>query len=401
MNRIIRVACGLSGGVDSSVAAMILKNKGYDVVGVFMRNWKPVGDEGLEGVCPSSGDFEDAQRVARKLDIKLVEVDFEKEYWNFVFSEFLNDYEEGLTPNPDILCNQFIKFGYFFNYCTERLDAAAIATGHYAKTNFGYDLDNATLKPKLLKSVDRAKDQTFFLSKIPQTALRKTLFPLGDMTKVNVRKLATEGGLNNVASKPDSTGICFIGPRKFRHFIDQYIEPKPGVFVDIDSGLVVGKHQGIHHFTLGQRCNIGGLPQAHYIAYKHVPTQTIYVAAGHEHPALYSSGVITHEPTWINDEPKELHTGELYGYFKYQQTEEAVPCVITMTDKVSNRLKIMFTNGPSRALTPGQYGVIYVGEECLGNARIKIPLSMYPLVGQMYSETVNVNSLQIHKKISS
>ncbi|XP_022253209.1 mitochondrial tRNA-specific 2-thiouridylase 1-like [Limulus polyphemus] len=273
-----KVVCGISGGVDSSVAALLLKRKGYDVLGVFMRNWD-IADE--TGHCSIDKDKEDAEYVCRKIGIPLQEVNFVRHYWNEVFSDLIEDYQNGLTPNPDILCNKSIKFNIFYDYATENLGADAIATGHYARTSFGEDLEyyQENKRVRLLKAVDGGKDQTFFLSQVPQKSLQRTLFPLGGITKNSVKKIALHAGLNYIAKKKESTGICFIGKRNFQDFIKDYVKPKPGNFVDVETGEVVGTHAGIHFWTMGQRCHIPGLHTAYFVADKDMKTQDILVAS--------------------------------------------------------------------------------------------------------------------------
>ncbi|XP_066143682.1 mitochondrial tRNA-specific 2-thiouridylase 1 [Euwallacea fornicatus] len=361
-----RVALGISGGVDSAVAALLLKTRGYDVQGVFMRNWD-IADE--KGNCRADEDLKDASYICDKLNIPLHQVNFVKEYWNEVFSHLLKDYESGDTPNPDILCNKNVKFKHFFEYAQCCLKADAIATGHYARTSFGSYLEN--YKPntnvRLLRAQDIRKDQTFFLCQLQQQVLRRTMFPLGDLTKWEVKHIAVEHGLERIALKPESMGICFIGSRNFQDFIKEYIEDKPGKFIDIDTGQVVGEHQGIHQWTLGQRSRVHGIPEPYFICQKNVKENIIYVVQGTNHPALYSSLFFTCPPHWISLEPPELKKDSiLHCYFKFQHTNDVVSSEVCQ----SNMGLIVKLKLPKRALTPGQYAVFYRGNECLGSAKI-------------------------------
>ncbi|XP_050305844.1 mitochondrial tRNA-specific 2-thiouridylase 1 [Anthonomus grandis grandis] len=361
-----RVALGISGGVDSAVAALLLKNKGYDVQGVFMKNWD-IADE--KGSCRADEDYKDASYICNQLNIKLHHVNFVKEYWNEVFCNLIKEYESGMTPNPDILCNRNVKFNYFYKYAMEHLKADAIATGHYARTSFGPYLENFNPNEsvRLLRAEDARKDQTFFLCQVRQEALRRTMFPLGDLIKFEVKQLAAQNNLEKIALKHESMGICFIGSRNFQEFIQEYIEDKPGKFVDIDTGEVVGEHKGLHQWTLGQRSRLHSLPDAYFICRKSLQDSIIYVAQGTNHPALYSSLFFTLPPHWIHSQPKELQRGELLQCeFKFQHTQTWAPCRILQSDEgLVVRLEY-----PKRALTPGQYAVFYKDKECLGSSRI-------------------------------
>ncbi|CAH0686175.1 unnamed protein product [Spodoptera exigua] len=362
-----RVALGISGGVDSAVAALLLKRAGYQVEGVFMRNW----DNNYEaGFCSDEKDFEDATYVCRKLNIPLHRVYFIKEYWNDVFTVILKEYETGLTPNPDILCNRYIKFDSFFQHCRNNLGIDAIATGHYANTSFGPFLEkyNENEGVRLLQPKDKHKDQTFFLSQIKQFALRKCMFPIAGLLKKEVREIAKSEGLLNVANKKDSTGICFIGKNKFQNFIEEYIQTKKGLFIDIDTGQVVGEHGGLHKWTVGQRCGLPSHKGAYFVFKKDLETNNIYVAAGTKHPALWNNICFTDHPHWIHSEPSELTSNNVLDcYFRFQHTKPLTACRV-----VNNRegLTIILQNN-LRALTEGQFGVFYKDGECLGSAKIK------------------------------
>ncbi|XP_069694027.1 mitochondrial tRNA-specific 2-thiouridylase 1 isoform X2 [Periplaneta americana] len=278
MLNIRRVIVAVSGGVDSAVAALILKKKGYDVVGVFMQNWDTADET---GICSATQDAEDARWVCSRLGIPFSVVSFVREYWNDVFCNLLEDYQNGYTPNPDILCNGHIKFDKFLKYAQDNLDADAIATGHYASTTFGSFLENCDFSAgvHLLKPRDLFKDQTFFLSQVSQIPLQKTMFPLANLTKTQVKKIASEYGMDYISKKKESSGICFIGTRHFQNFISEYLNDSPGYFRDIDSGVIVGRHAGIHHWTIGQRCRIGGQLKPYYVARKEPKNNDIFVYA--------------------------------------------------------------------------------------------------------------------------
>ncbi|XP_012252584.2 mitochondrial tRNA-specific 2-thiouridylase 1 [Athalia rosae] len=363
-----RVVIGMSGGVDSAVSALFLKKKGFDVVGVFMQNWD-IRDE--TGHCSSERDREDAARICEKLGVPLNHVNFVKEYWNDVFSNLLKDYQTGYTPNPDIRCNEFIKFRAFYDYARNELAADAVATGHYTSTSFGPYLEGFApgKNARLLKAKDPVKDQTFFLSRIPQDSLRRAMFPVGGHYKRDVIKIARENGLNDVANKKESMGICFIGSRRFQDFISEYVENKPGNFVDLETSSVVGRHNGIHHWTMGQRCKIGGVPKPYFVCRKDADTNDIWVVPGTRHPALFSRIMITEKFHWINPEWGDLidSRGILECDFRFQHTKPVVPCAVFRTKE--DRF-VVALGEPARALTPGQFAVVYSKNECLGSARI-------------------------------
>ncbi|KAL1512866.1 hypothetical protein ABEB36_002378 [Hypothenemus hampei] len=361
-----RVALGISGGVDSAIAALLLKNRGYDVQGVFMKNWD-ISDE--KGSCRADEDYKDAAYVCEKLKIKLHHVNFVKEYWNEVFCALIREYESGFTPNPDVLCNRNLKFHHFYNYAIDKLKVDAIATGHYANTSFGPFLEN--FKPnqavKLLKAKDSIKDQTFFLCQVHQEALQRTMFPLGDLMKWEVKQMAIENGLEKIAVKAESMGICFIGSRNFKDFIEQYIPDKPGKFIDIDTGETIGEHKGLHQWTLGQRSGLHGLPDPYFVCRKNVDDNIIYVAQGTKHPVMHSNLLCTSSPHWIHSTPKELLNDQiLFSDFKFQHSQNSVSCKVCQT---TNGLVVKLEE-PMRAVTAGQYAVFYQGQECLGSAKI-------------------------------
>lgn len=371
--KIQRVVCGMSGGVDSAVAASLLKQKGYEVIGAFMKNWD---DQDEDGTCriKQEEDFQDARHTCDHLRIPFVEVSFVKEYWNEVFTRLLEDYERGFTPNPDILCNKFVKFGSFYGYARRVLGADAIATGHYARNSFGKYLEGfgSSGEARLLRAFDVAKDQTLFLSEISQEALQRTMFPLGEFHKHNVRQLASEFGLEKLSRKRDSTGICFIGDRRFPRFISKYLENRPGVFVDVDSGKVVGEHNGVHQWTLGQRCRVSGGPHAYYVCRRDPKSQIILAALGHGHPSLYSRHLVVSPPHWISDKPDLSGGKPFHCMFRFQHTEWVIPCrVVKEEDKDDNSGEVEVQLAvPTRAITPGQQAVFYRGNVCLGSSKI-------------------------------
>ncbi|XP_014473250.1 PREDICTED: mitochondrial tRNA-specific 2-thiouridylase 1 [Dinoponera quadriceps] len=360
------IIVGISGGVDSAVTAFLLKSKGFNVTGAFMKNWD-IRDE--TGKCTIEKDYIDAQWVCDKLKIPLVQVDFVKEYWNEVFSDLVEKYQTGYTPNPDVLCNKNIKFDKFFHFARNKLQADAIATGHYVKTSFGPYLEDykADSGVHLLQAQDRDKDQTLFLNQVPQQTLRRCMFPLGNYLKSYVKTIAKEAGLYRVVQKKESMGICFVGKRQFEHFISEYINDKPGDYIDLDSGLTVGKHNGIHKLTIGQRCRISGRKNASFVFKKDQETNTILVVEGTIHSALLTDFMITQDIHWIIEEPYELRSGVLNCNFRFQHRNPLIPCSVY---KASNNRLFIRLSVPLRAVTKGQYAVLYSGEECLGGSVI-------------------------------
>ncbi|KAG8517955.1 Mitochondrial tRNA-specific 2-thiouridylase 1, partial [Galemys pyrenaicus] len=480
------VVCALSGGVDSAVAALLLKRRGYQVTGVFMKNWDALDEH---GVCAADRDCEDAYRVCRILDIPFHQVSYVKEYWNDVFrckreifssvsSDFLNEYEKGRTPNPDIICNKHVKFGCFFHYAVDNLGADAVATGHYARTSLEdeevfqqkhvkrpeglfrnrFEVRNgerarpgaAPCVVKLLQAADSLKDQTFFLSQVSQDALRRSLFPLGGLTKDFVKKIAAENRLRHVLQKKEgiwplghtvgveeqqavwarpsrpllslqSMGICFVGKRNFENFILQYLQPRPGRFVSIEDGRVLGTHKGYagrrgvaldrgarpqaprcwaeawqEHpaltspptgwflYTLGQRANIGGLRDPWYVVEKEGASGDVLVAPRTDHPALYRDLLRTGRVHWVAEEPPAALVRdkmmECHFRFRHQMAlgdcgqdggreprPVPVPCVLTLNQDGTVWVTAVT---PVRALALGQFAVFYKGEECLGSGKI-------------------------------
>lgn len=353
-----RVVVGLSGGVDSSVTAYLLKQQGYEVIGLFMKNWE---DDDDSEYCSSRQDLIDAAAAADVIGIELEAVNFAKEYKERVFSIFLEEYQAGRTPNPDILCNSEIKFKSFLDYAL-KMGAEKIATGHYARVRENNGLF------ELLKGVDPAKDQSYFLHRLNQHQLSKSLFPIGGYCKTEIRKIAAEIGLPN-ARKKDSTGICFIGERPFREFLHRYLSNKPGPIKTPD-GKIVGEHIGLSYYTLGQRkgIGIGGTKDSNgepwFAARKDIKENTLYVVQGHDHPWLQSMTLKASDPNWILCTPPVA--GSLLSVkTRYRMPDE--PCEIISADENS---LFLTSKEPMWAVTPGQSAVLYDGEVCLGGAVI-------------------------------
>lgn len=360
------VVCGISGGVDSSVAAYLLKKKGYDVTGVFMRNWD---SRDADERCVVDADESDAQFVCDHLEIPMRTVDFVKPYWHNVFSTMLEEYQKGWTPNPDMLCNRAIKFGVFHQHATERLGADLVATGHYACLR-----PFAGGRVQLLHALDGAKDQSFFLAQVEQRALQRSLFPVGDLEKAVVKQIAVSIGLHKIASKKESMGLCFIGKRHFRAFVEQYVEPQEGSFVNLETGKVLGMHSGIHSWTVGQRCHISGLASAHYVAHLCPHTQRITVVPGQHHPALYWRTLYTGEPHWICREPPWCTAGNvapsLRCLFRTQHRNCLAWCNVHPEEREGHGLRIHLDDY-HRAIAIGQFIVMYgTDSECYGSAKI-------------------------------
>ncbi|WP_392565102.1 tRNA 2-thiouridine(34) synthase MnmA [Utexia brackfieldae] len=355
-----KVIVGMSGGVDSSVSAYLLKQQGYQVTGLFMKNWE---EDDNDEYCSASADLADAQAVCDKLGIELLTINFAAEYWDNVFEHFLSEYKAGRTPNPDILCNKEIKFKAFLDYAAEDLGADYIATGHYVRRR---DTDAGT---ELLRGIDNNKDQSYFLYTLSEAQISKSLFPVGELEKPQVRKIADELGLIT-AQKKDSTGICFIGERKFRDFLARYLPAQPGKIRTVD-GKVIGEHQGLMYHTLGQRkgLGIGGLKDAPetpwYVVEKNLLTNELIVAQGANHPALFSTGLIAQQLDWVNRKPL-IQTIRCSVKTRYRQQD--IPCTVTpITDE---KIEVIFDE-PISAVTPGQSAVFYHHEICLGGGIIE------------------------------
>jgi len=351
------VIVGMSGGVDSSVAAWLLLEQGYEVQGLFMSNW----DEDEDGYCTAAEDFQDARQVCERLQIPLHKVSFAGEYRERVFQYFLDEYRAGRTPNPDVLCNREIKFGVCFDYA-RRLGADWVATGHYARVEH-------TPTVRLLRGLDAQKDQSYFLHAMPSEALARTLFPIGHMQKSEVRAKARELALP-VFDKKDSTGICFIGERPFAEFLERYLPAQPGPIESID-GRVLGTHRGLMYYTLGQRqgLHIGGRSDASeepwYVADKDLSRNVLIVVQGHDHPALLKSALEASQLTWVAGEAPARQF-RCTAKIRYRQPDQA--CEVQLTSE--DRCRVHFDDA-QRAITPGQYVVFYQGDVCLGGGVIE------------------------------
>ena len=366
-----RIVVGLSGGVDSAVTAWLLKRAGHEVVGIFMKNWE---DDDDDEYCSSRQDFLDAASVADVLGIEIEHVNFAAEYRDRVFAEFLREYRAGRTPNPDVLCNAEIKFKAFLDHAL-RLGAEKIATGHYARVR-----EDAFGSFELLRGLDGRKDQSYFLHRLNQAQLARTLFPIGELEKTEVRRIAAEIGLPN-AKKKDSTGICFIGERPFREFLNRYLVITPGPIED-DRGRIIGEHVGLSFYTLGQRkgIGIGGLKERHaargasdhapwFVARKDLARNVLVVVPGHDHPWLRSDALTAADASWIAGRPPAA--GRHACKTRYRQGDAA--CELLRAD-ATGTLALRFET-PQWAVTPGQSAVLYDGERCLGGAVIEATTS--------------------------
>ncbi len=353
-NKDKRVVVGMSGGVDSSVTAYLLKEQGYDVIGIFMKNWD---DTDEFGVCTATEDFEDVIRVANQIGIPYYAVNFEKEYWDKVFTYFLEEYKLGRTPNPDVMCNKEIKFKAFLEHAAS-LGADYVATGHYARTI------REDGEVKLLRGVDNNKDQTYFLNQLSQEQLSHVMFPLGEMEKSEVREIAQKAGLAT-ANKKDSTGICFIGERNFKQFLSEYLPASPGEMQTL-AGKSMGKHDGLMYYTIGQRhgLGIGGDGEAWFVVGKDLAKNVLFVEQGFHHDSLYSNSLIATDVSFTSNKPKEQHF-TCTAKFRYRQVDS----LVTVHLRADNTAEVVFDE-PVRAITPGQAVVFYDGEECIGGATI-------------------------------
>ena len=354
-----KVVIGMSGGVDSSVAAILLKKQGYDVLGLFMRNWDSsinndiLGNPDLNSdICPQEKDYNDALKVCEKIGIPLHRIDFVKEYWDYVFTYFLDELKRGRTPNPDIMCNKYIKFDMFAKEA-RKLGADYIATGHYARLKDG----------KLLRGIDQNKDQTYFLSQLSSKQLENVLFPIGDLEKPEVRKIANEYDLIT-ANKKDSTGICFIGERNFSKFLSNYLPNQTGDIVNIETNEVIGKHVGLMYYTIGQRkgLNIGGNSDRIFVVGKNLDKNILYVAHGDDNKYLISDSCIVEMVNWNADR----NITECSAKFRYRQKDNDVK--VKFLD--DGNMLVSYEQGV-KSVTPGQACVFYLGEECLGGGIIK------------------------------
>ena len=370
MSHLPRVVVGLSGGVDSAVSAYLLKQQGYEVIGIFMKNWE---DDDDSEYCSSNVDFVDAAAVADVLDIEIEHVNFAAEYKDRVFSEFVREYQAGRTPNPDILCNAEIKFKSFLDHAM-RLGAEKIATGHYARAR----LNAQTGRHELLKGLDPSKDQSYFLHRLNQAQLSKTLFPVGELHKTEVRRIAQEIGLPN-AKKKDSTGICFIGERPFREFLNRYISKEPGPIKD-PMGRTIGQHVGLSFYTLGQRQGLGiggikakgaqrggGEHTPWFVARKDIAKNTLWVVQGHDHPWLLSPRLQATDLSWCAGPPPA--PGAYAAKTRYRQADAA--CTFQPMIRADGQAGFELDFADAQwAVTPGQSAVLYDGEVCLGGGVI-------------------------------
>ena len=362
------IVLGMSGGVDSSVAALVLKSQGYNVTGVFMKNWDEPDEN---GVCTATADYDDVRSVAGFLDIPYYTVNFMRQYHDRVFSYFLDEYKKGRTPNPDVLCNCEIKFKAILDFAMLQEDCDGIATGHYAR------LDKSGSDVKLIRARDLSKDQTYFLAGLHQEQLAKVMFPIGDLIKTDLREMAFKAGLST-AKKKDSTGICFIGERNFKRFLMQYIPAQEGDIVNLD-GKVIGRHDGLMYYTLGQRrgLGIGGMAKGNgeswFVIAKDLEKNRLIVQQG-EQEELYSTALYTYDMNFIAGKaPSESF--DCTAKFRYRQPDQKVHVA-----KADDGWKVSF-GIPQRAVTPGQWVVLYDGEVCLGGAPIEraVPLKQIEL----------------------
>lgn len=363
----MKVLVGLSGGVDSAIAAYLLKKQGHDVTCCFMRNWDSFANGDFAGnptiqddTCPQEQDYLDAKAVAEHLDLPLQRVDYIKEYWDNVFQTFLSEYEKGRTPNPDILCNKYIKFDSFFNYAMEQ-GFDYVATGHYCSNKKENEFTYLT------RAADTNKDQTYFLCQVNADAIDKTIFPLGTLTKPEVRQIAAELNLESVATKKDSTGICFIGERNFRQFLSNYLPSKDGDIVDIDTGNVVGRHVGVLYYTIGQRkgLNIDHVRGPWFVIGKDVKKNILFVCHNDHKEWLYSTSCVVKGINWILPDLKEIPS-KCTCKFRYRQADQDVE--LEVLDDTSVLVKY-----PQKiaSVTIGQEAVFYDGYKCIGGGVIE------------------------------
>ena len=348
-----RIVVGMSGGVDSSVSALLLKEQGYDVDGVFMKNWE---EQDENGTCTAETDWQDVREVCDLMDIPCYSVNFSKEYWDRVFSYFLKEYRAGRTPNPDVLCNREIKFRAFLDFAMS-LGAERMATGHFVRRDE---------EGHLLRGADSNKDQSYFLYMLHREQLQKSIFPVGGLTKAQVREIAEDHHLP-VSKKKDSTGVCFIGERNFKKFLSEYLPAQPGEMISTD-GETVGRHDGLMYYTLGQRRGLGiggrGDGRSWFVVGKDLAGNRLLVAQGEDHPLLYSTLCRAEETTWVGEEPVRVgQTFRCTAKYRYRQPDQPVEVIRETEDTLRIRSLI-----PQRAVTPGQSAVLYEGERCLGGA---------------------------------
>ena len=351
----MRVVVGMSGGVDSAVSALLLQRQGYKVIGLFMKNWDSNINNDKEGItsdiCPQEQDYKDAKEVCDQLGIVLYRVDFIEEYWNNVFKYFLDELKKGRTPNPDVMCNKYIKFDAFIKEA-RKLGADKIATGHYARIQ----------GTRLLRGVDNNKDQSYFLCKLSPDQLKDVIFPVGELTKEEVRKIASDYNLA-VKEKKDSTGICFIGERNYQKFVANYLKPNPGPIIDVETKEKIGTHKGLMNYTIGQRRNVGlsGDKEKHYVCGKDVEKNVLYVAFGEDNEYLISNEAIIEDVSFISDSRPAFST------VKFRYRGEDIPVNIEYLENDEIRL----TYESAKSVTPGQVCAFYLGSECFGGGIIK------------------------------
>lgn len=352
----MKIVVGMSGGVDSSVAALLLKERGYEVIGVFMKNWE---EQDESGVCTATEDYDDVRRVCDAIDIPYYTVNFAKEYYDSVFSYFLEEYKKGRTPNPDVLCNREIKFKRFLDYALKVVGGDYLATGHYSQIDF---VDE---QYRLKRAFDHNKDQTYFLCQLGQKELADVMFPIGHLSKDEVRYIAVKNNLAT-AKKKDSTGICFIGERNFTKFLSQYLPAQPGQIVDL-AGQVKGTHQGLMYYTLGQRKGLGiggeGTGEPWFVVSKDLDRNELVVVQGEGHPALYSKSLEAIEMNWVGGYPPAKQF-KCTAKFRYRQSDQGVAVRVT-----PDRIYVEFDK-PQKAVTPGQVVVLYQDNICLGGGTI-------------------------------
>ncbi|MUG31843.1 tRNA 2-thiouridine(34) synthase MnmA [Psychrobacter sanguinis] len=367
-----RVVVGMSGGVDSSVSAVLLQQAGFQVEGLFMKNWEE--DDGTE-YCTAMEDLADAQAVCDKIGITLHTANFAMEYWDRVFEHFLAEYQAGRTPNPDILCNKEIKFKAFLDYAVT-LGADYIATGHYTRRSVNYTREDGLEVAHLMRGLDNNKDQSYFLHAVGGDKIAKTLFPVGELEKPEVRRIAEEHDLIT-AKKKDSTGICFIGERRFKDFLQQYLPAKPGNIVT-DDGITIGKHDGLMYYTLGQRggIGIGGVKdrpeEPWFVLQKDLSNNELIVGQGHDHPMLLSQRLTAYKLDWVERiAPAAIFSEQglkCMAKTRYRQPDQS--CTVFADSDDGSRVKVIFDE-PQRAVTPGQSAVFYIDEVCLGGGVIE------------------------------
>ena len=352
-----RIVVGMSGGVDSAVAALLLKEQGYDVVGVFMKNWDETDEN---GVCTADEDYAQVRAVCDQIGIPYYGVNFVREYWDRVFSYFLDEYTKGRTPNPDVMCNKEIKFKAFLKFAME-LEASRLATGHYAC------IGQRDGMYTLLKGRDPGKDQSYFLHVLGQQELSRAMFPVGDLPKSQVRDIARKAGLAN-AERKDSTGICFIGERNFKAFLSQYLPATPGDMVDLDTGKRLARHDGLMYYTLGQRKGLGiggvGSGEPWFVVDKDLKENILYITQGKDHERLYTKGCSVSNLSWTTGSAPGSHF-TCNAKFRYRQSDQPVEVFVE-----GDTCRVKF-DSPQRAVTPGQFAVFYMEDECLGGGVIE------------------------------